>query len=94
MRLFILLLISTSTYASDQCSRDSAKWSFVETCTGYLVGVGLRSGENPDRDKIKEECRCAAINFAVENLVLSDCNYNYNDVYNTMKVDAVRLRCR
>jgi hypothetical protein len=93
MRLFLFLLLPSLSYASE-CPVDRAKLHFVETCTGYLEGVALRGGGSPSNAKIKEECRCAALNFAVENLVRTDCEYNLDEVYTTMNLDAVKLRCR
>lgn len=92
MRFLIFLLCFSTAYAGE-CTKDKAKLHFLETCVGYLEGAALRNGAVPT-DKIKEECRCAALNFPVENLVRPDCEYDYDDIYMMMKLDSTRLRCQ
>lgn len=92
MRIMLLLLISSTVYAGE-CTKEKAKLHFLETCTGLMEGLAISEGATPT-EKIKEECRCAALILPVENLVRQDCEYDYKDIYMAMRLDEVRLRCR
>lgn len=84
---------ATSSIA--KCGKDSLKQHFVETCAGAMQAQAMRSGQDPRSEKIKEECRCVALNFQVENVPENgSCEFNVNDVYTMMGMDVVKLKCR
>jgi hypothetical protein len=94
--IFVLTLIATSvTFAKDStCTDDKDKLTFISDCTGDMMAEVVNNGGHPDYDKIKAECRCVAINFAVENLAKKDCDYNSAVVRSMMNADKVKLKCR
>lgn len=75
------------------CPIDSTKAKFKDTCEAFLNFSDRSTLREVRAEKNNETCRCIALNFKIEKMPKSNCEFSYDAVMEIMQVDSVRLRC-